>query len=261
MSWRIEYALLILISTVSVYFLAILLERRCSKITRSVLLIVGLLVNFGILFVFKYFNFFVDIFSLPFNYLALLLPVGISFYTFQASAYLIDVYRKDISCEKSFVNFALFVSFFPQLVAGPIERAADLLPQFKIKKRLKYDNFVKGFHLMLWGYFLKVVIADRAALYVDAIFSNLHLYSGSTLLIAIYFFAFQILCDFAGYSYIAVGAAKFLGFDLSYNFRRPYFSKSISEFWRRWHITLYNWFRDYIYIPLGGNRVGRCEMF
>jgi alginate O-acetyltransferase complex protein AlgI len=255
MSWKVEYALLIIASTISVYCLALLLNYTSKVLYRRLFLLLGILFNFGILFVFKYFDFFVDLFSMPFDAINLILPVGISFYTFQAASYLVDVFKKEIKPEKSFTIFALYVSFFPQLVAGPIERASHLIPQLKKKHPLKYENFMKGFRFMLWGFFLKVVIADRTGLLVDAVYGNLALHEGTAIWIATYFFAFQIYCDFAGYSFIAVGAARFLGIELMFNFRRPYFATSFSDFWRRWHISLYDWFRDYIYIPMGGSRV------
>jgi alginate O-acetyltransferase complex protein AlgI len=255
MSWKIEYAFLILLSTVSVYCLALALNSISVLLYRRLLLFFGVIFNFGILFTFKYFNFFVDLFSMPFDAINLILPVGISFYTFQAVSYLVDVYKKDIKPETSFVIFALYVSFFPQLVAGPIERASNLLPQFKEKHPLKYDNFRKGFRFMLWGFFLKVVVADRSGLLVDVVYGSLELHSGTAIWLATYFFAFQIYADFAGYSFIAIGVARFLGINLMFNFKRPYFAKSFSDFWRRWHISLYDWFRDYIYIPMGGSRV------
>ncbi|MFS4491334.1 MBOAT family O-acyltransferase [Maribacter sp. 2308TA10-17] len=186
-----------------------------------------------------------------------LLPVGISFYTFQAIGYTIDVYRGEIKHEKHFGVYALFVSFFPQLVAGPIERAKNLLPQFKTFKKFDYEKAVMGIKLMVWGFFMKLVVADRLAIYVNSVYGNVDHHSSITLLTATVFFAIQIYCDFAGYSNIAIGCAKIMGFDLMTNFRRPYFAQSCAEFWQRWHISLSTWFRDYIYIPLGGNRVSK----
>ena len=185
-----------------------------------------------------------------------LLPVGISFYIFQAVGYAVDVYRGTIKAEKNFVVYALFISFFPQLVAGPIERAKNMLPQFREKHKFSYENFDAGLRLMIWGFFMKLCLADRVSTYVDAVYNNYMEHSGVSLLLATFFFTFQIYCDFAGYSLIAIGSSKMMGFTLMENFHRPYFAKSIKEFWRRWHISLSTWFKDYLYIPLGGNRVG-----
>jgi D-alanyl-lipoteichoic acid acyltransferase DltB (MBOAT superfamily) len=185
----------------------------------------------------------------------ILLPVGISFYTFQILSYTIDVFRGKQNPEHHFGKFALFVAFFPKLVAGPIERSNRLFPQFNLVQRIDYDRIVSGLRLMTWGFFVKLVIADRLADTVNLVYNNPRDYQGIPLIIATFFFAIQIYCDFSGYSYIAIGAAKILGFDLMENFRRPYFAKSFSEFWSRWHISLSTWFRDYLYIPLGGNRV------
>ena len=220
--------------------------------------------NISILFFFKYFNFLSNnILSLTqqlglqlshpgFN---ILLPVGISFYIFQALGYTIDVYRGKTPAEHNFITYALFVSFFPQLVAGPIERSYHLLPQFKQEHRLQYDDIAAGARLMIWGYFLKLVLADRCALYVDAIFDNVQQHNGGSYLLATLMFTFQIYGDFAGYSLIATGVARMLGFRLMENFRRPYFATSMTDFWRRWHISLSSWFKEYLYIPLGGSRV------
>ena len=186
-----------------------------------------------------------------------LLPVGISFYTFQALGYAIDVYRGNISAERNPITYALFISFFPQLVAGPIERSSHLLPQFKKWHPFSYDDAMTGLKWMLWGYFLKLALADRCGIYVDAIYNNLAYHNGTSYLIASLLFPFQIYGDFAGYSLTAIGAARVMGFRLMENFRRPYFAATVSEFWRRWHISLSTWFKDYVYIPLGGNRVSR----
>jgi len=191
----------------------------------------------------------------------LLLPVGISFYTFQAVGYTMDVYRGKIKAEKNLGIYALFVSFFPQLVAGPIERTENLLPQFYRHHTFDYNKAVSGAKLMIWGYFMKVVVADRLALYVDSVYNNADLHNGTSLLLATVFFAFQIYCDFGGYSNIAIGCAKIMGFDLMTNFKRPYFSTTIQEFWQRWHISLSTWFRYYLYIPLGGNRVSKYRNY
>ena len=185
------------------------------------------------------------------------LPVGISFYTFQALSYTVDVYRKDIYAEKNILKYALFVSFFPQLVAGPIERSKNLLIQFNKEHHFDYNRVKNGLLLMLWGFFMKLVIADRVAMVVDQVYNNYTQYAGFEIAIATVFFAIQIYCDFGSYSNIAIGAAQVMGFTLMENFRQPYFSKSVAEFWRRWHISLSSWFRDYLYIPLGGNRKGK----
>ncbi|MFR1235637.1 MAG: MBOAT family O-acyltransferase [Barnesiella sp.] len=184
----------------------------------------------------------------------ILLPVGISFYTFQAIGYTIDVYRKTILPEKNFFTYALFVSFFPQLVAGPIERAKNLLPQFHSKHIFNQEKALEGLKLMIWGYFMKLCIAERLSPYVDAVYNNYHQHNGTSLLLATFFFTFQIFCDFGGYSLIAIGAAKCMNFELMQNFNRPYFAINIKQFWRKWHISLSTWFMDYVYIPLGGNR-------
>jgi len=227
-------------------------------------LALSLLVNLGLLFAFKYLGFFSESLEALLGLLgqstdvpsiALVLPVGISFYTFQTLSYSIDVYRGEKEPERHLGVFALYVSFFPQLVAGPIERSTRLLPQFFQERDFDYDRVVDGLKLMLWGFFKKVVIADRVGLYVDEVYNNPDGYEGLPIWVATYLFAVQIYCDFSGYSDIAIGAAKVLGFDLMENFRRPYFSKSVQEFWRRWHISLSTWFRDYVYVALGGNRV------
>jgi D-alanyl-lipoteichoic acid acyltransferase DltB (MBOAT superfamily) len=218
----------------------------------------------GILFFFKYFNFFGDTINSLFSYFNIfykvssyqyLLPVGISFYTFQTLSYTIDVYRGTLKPERHFGQYALYVSFFPQLVAGPIERATNLLPQFKIKHEIDYYRIRDGIALMLWGFFKKVVIADRLSEYVNLVYNNPAEHYGIPVILATIFFAFQIYCDFSGYSDIAIGTAKIMGFNLMTNFRRPYFALNIREFWQRWHISLSTWFKDYLYIPLGGNRV------
>lgn len=264
MNWKPVYAVLILFSTVTTWLCGILIEKEESKSIRKTVLIISLCINFGILFTFKYFNFinesifyFLEYLGLRWSIpnLDLLLPVGISFYTFQAVSYTIEIYQGTIKTERSLGIYALFVSFFPQLVAGPIERAQNLLPQFREKHTLNISNISSGFKQMLWGYFMKVVIADRVAIYVNSVYNNVDSHNGTTFIIATVFFAIQIYCDFAGYSNIAIGAARIMGFNLMENFNRPYFAKSISDFWSRWHISLSTWFRDYLYIPLGGNRV------
>ena len=227
--------------------------------------VANIVLNIGILGYFKYYNFFIDSFVSSFTFfggelsarsLNIILPVGISFYTFQALSYTIDVYREKIQPTKDIVSFFAFVSFFPQLVAGPIERATNLLPQFQTKRIFEYDKAVDGMRQILWGLFKKIVIADNCAVFVNDVFANYETLSGSTLLLGAVFFAFQIYGDFSGYSDIAIGTGRLFGINLMRNFNFPYFSRDIAEFWRRWHISLTTWFRDYIYIPLGGSRGG-----
>ena len=226
----------------------------------------NIILNLGILALFKYYDFFVSEFAELFNIstegllLKVILPVGISFYTFQALSYSIDVFRGKIEPTKDIVAFFAFISFFPQLVAGPIERATNLLPQFLKKREFNYDNAADGMRQILWGLFKKIVVADNCAVYVDQVFSTYTEQSGSTLLLAAIFFTFQIYGDFSGYSDIAIGTAKLFGVKLMRNFNVPYFSRDIAEFWRRWHISLTTWFRDYVYIPLGGSRVSKAKV-
>jgi D-alanyl-lipoteichoic acid acyltransferase DltB (MBOAT superfamily) len=274
MCWKPEYALLLVLSTVIDYCAGLQMGKATSRRKRRFYLGVSLSSNLGILFLFKYFNFLnasaravFDHFNIFYNVplCELLLPVGISFYTFQTLSYSIDVYRGAIAPEKHLGMFALYVTFFPQLVAGPIERSTSLLPQFYRQHDFDRQRVIDGLKLMLWGFFKKIVIADRLAVYVNQAYNHPAGASGIDLLVATYFFAFQIYCDFSGYSDIAIGAAKVMGFELMENFRRPYLSKSIAEFWQRWHISLSTWFKDYLYIPLGGNRVAKwrwgCNLF
>ena len=270
MCWKPEYIVLILISTVIDYIAGLQIGKATLPSRKKFYLVLSLFSNLGILFFFKYANFFsqslrdslqqFNIFydSPVFDFL---LPVGISFYTFQSLSYSIDVYRGSKTPETHLGKFALYVAFFPQLVAGPIERSERLLPQFSQKQSFDYDRFISGARLMLWGFFKKLVIADRLAIYVNAVYNEPAEFPALTLLMATYFFAFQIYCDFSGYSDIAIGASRIMGYDLMENFRQPYLAKSISEFWHRWHISLSSWFRDYLYIPLGGNRVGKMRWY
>ena len=230
---------------------------------RKLLISASIIINLGVLVYFKYFNFFIDSFVNVFTFLGkpikhnsldVILPVGISFYTFQTMSYTIDIYRNKLKPSKDIFSFFAFVSFFPQLVAGPIERASDLLPQFYKKRKFLYNNAVDGLRQVLWGLFKKVVIADNCAEYANEIFNNYLDYSGSTLTLGAIFFTFQIYGDFSGYSDIAIGVSRLFGFNLKKNFSTPYFSRDIAEFWRRWHISLSTWFRDYLYIPIGGSR-------
>ena len=270
MNWDPVYALLLLTSTVITYLAALGIGYFKEKRKKKICLVSSLVLNLAILFLFKYFNFLamnietaLQASGLAVNMpkFALLLPVGISFYTFQALGYSIDVYRGTVKIERDFPTYALFVSFFPQLVAGPIERSQNLLPQFKQQHRFDYDAVMSGVKLMVWGYFMKLVLADRCGIYVDTIFNNVDKHNGGSYLVATLLFPFQIYGDFAGYSLIAIGVARVLGFRLMENFHRPYFACTIGEFWHRWHISLSTWFKDYVYIPLGGNRVGKLRNY
>ena len=270
MAWEPAYIILILLSTIIDYVTSILIYSSQKRNVKIWFLLLSLSTNFTLLFAFKYYNFFVTTLNTIFpiigtNYQAALsnylLPVGISFYTFQSIGYTIDVFRGDHKPERNFGLFSLYVAFFPQLVAGPIERSINLLPQFYKKIVFDYDRVALGLKIICWGLFKKMVVADRLGYYVDRVYNQPKEYSGLSLFIATVFFSFQIYCDFSGYTDVAIGSAKVLGFDLMENFRRPYFSKSISEFWKRWHISLSSWFRDYLYIPLGGNRVSTSRLY
>lgn len=263
--WDWRFLSLILFSTLVDYAVGrgLLNENNISK--RKILLWISIIINLGFLGFFKYYNFFLDNFKSAFSFfgseininsLNIILPVGISFYTFQTMSYSIDVYRRKLEPTKDFIAFSAFVSFFPQLVAGPIERATHLLPQFYKKRTFDYSKAVDGLRQILWGLFKKIVIADNCAEYANLIFNNSDEYSGSTLVLGALFFTFQIYGDFSGYSDIALGTSRLFGFDLMQNFNFPYFSRDIAEFWRRWHISLSTWFRDYLYVPLGGSREG-----
>ncbi|TXK71924.1 MBOAT family protein [Mesonia sp. HuA40] len=261
--WDWRFLFLILFSTLVDFFVGLQLEKSEHPQRRKLFLYLSLGVNLGLLGFFKYYNFFIDNFNQAFSFfgsevsfrgLEIILPVGISFYTFQTLSYTIDIYRRKLPATRNFVAFAAFVSFFPQLVAGPIERATQLLPQFFKPRKFDYQLAVIGMRQILWGLFKKVVIADNCARYASEIFGNSGDYSGSTLLLGALFFTFQIYGDFSGYSDIAIGTSRLFGFDLMRNFAYPYFSRDIAEFWRRWHISLSTWFRDYLYIPLGGSR-------
>ena len=263
--WDWRFLSLIFFSTIVDYSVGVKLKTENNQSRRKVLLWTSILVNLGFLGFFKYYNFFLDNFIAAFtffgsevnaNSLNIILPVGISFYTFQTMSYTIDVYKKKLEPTSDFIAFSAFVSFFPQLVAGPIERATHLLPQFYTKRTFDYAKAVDGMRQILWGLFKKVVIADNCAEFANLIFNNSADYSGSTLVLGAIFFTFQIYGDFSGYSDIAIGTSRLFGFDLMQNFNFPYFSRDIAEFWRRWHISLSTWFRDYLYIPLGGSRGG-----
>jgi alginate O-acetyltransferase complex protein AlgI len=270
MCWKAEYAILLLVSTGVAYAAGRGIDQSDNPRTRKMLLWGCITILLGILFTFKYFNFataslhsLFAAWSIPLQipYSNLLLPIGISFYTFQKISYVVDVYHGKVKAEKHFGIFAVYSCFFPQLVAGPIERAQHLLRQFYEQHEFTYEKAVSGMWLILWGFFKKVVVADRVAILVKAVYADPHSYSGLPLLVATVFFAFQIYCDFSGYTDIAIGSARLIGFDLMANFRQPYFSKSIPEFWRRWHISLSTWFKDYVYIPLGGNRVVKWRWY
>lgn len=264
--WDWRFLSLIFFSTLVDYFVGVSLLNETKTSKRKILLWISIIINLGFLSFFKYYNFFLDNFISAFSFfgseispntLNIILPVGISFYTFQTLSYTIDVYKKKLEPTKDFIAFSAFVSFFPQLVAGPIERANNLLPQFYKKRNFNYLNAVDGLRQILWGLFKKVVIADNCAEVANKIFNNAGDYSGSTLILGAIFFSFQIYGDFSGYSDIAIGTSRLFGFKLKQNFAFPYFSRDISEFWRRWHISLSTWFRDYVYIPLGGSRGGK----
>ena len=273
MSWNPKYVVLIALSTVITYLIGLLIGKAKESKTKKWIVAGSFVSNLGILFFFKYFDFAlaninrvlsqfgIGVIEKPFD---VLLPVGISFYTFQALSYTMDVYRGEIAPEKNILKYALFVSFFPQLVAGPIERSKNLMKQVQQVHTFRlwnYENITSGAAIMLWGYFMKMVVADRIAIFVDQVFSCYMYYGATILILAAVLFAFQIYCDFGSYSLIAVGCARIMGFSLMENFNTPYFSLSIKEFWRRWHISLSSWFRDYLYIPLGGNRKGKLRKY
>lgn len=263
--WDWRFLSLILFSIIVDFTIGVKLKSEENLFKRKAILWISIIVNLGFLGFFKYYNFFLDNFVAAFSFfgteiktnsLNIILPVGISFYTFQTLSYTIDVYKRKLEPTTDFIAFSAFVSFFPQLVAGPIERATHLLPQFYVKRNFDYQKSVDGLRQILWGLFKKIVIADNCAEYANLIFNNSADYSGSTLVLGALFFTFQIYCDFSGYSDIAIGTSRLFGFDLMRNFNFPYFSRDMAEFWRRWHISLSTWFRDYLYIPLGGSQGG-----
>lgn len=273
MCWNAKYATILLFSTLSTWAAGWLVAACKKKVWKKVSLAGCVVINVGILFVFKYLGFFHEICNKVLGKLDMelwdrsfdiLLPVGISFYTFQALGYIIDVYREKITPEKNPLRYALFVSFFPQLVAGPIERSENLLGQMRNIEKIKvwdYENVTKGLTLMMWGLFVKMVIADRVAILVNTVFEGMYMYGTVVLAAGAIGFALQIYCDFMGYSIIAMGAARVLGFTLMDNFDTPYFATSVGDFWKRWHISLSTWFRDYVYIPLGGNRCSKFRKY
>ena len=281
MCWNPAYALLMLPSTAVTYLSGLLIARcRVPEETHGagsalwhhprIWAALSLIINLGILFCFKYYRFAAENLTALLSNMGIswqppeldvLLPVGISFYTFQALSYTMDVYRGQVEVERNFFRYALFVSFFPQLVAGPIERSRDLLGQLRQPRPFDPDAFKNGALMMLWGYFQKMVVADRAALLVNQVYGNSQAYAGYSIAVATVAFALQIYCDFGGYSSIALGAAQMLGINLTQNFRQPYLATSVSDFWRRWHISLSTWFRDYLYIPLGGSHCGKWRRY
>jgi D-alanyl-lipoteichoic acid acyltransferase DltB (MBOAT superfamily) len=262
--------LFILFFTIIIDYLSGIYIEKIKQRHKKKLLLISIIANLLILFFFKYFNFFIDNINTIYEYLGivanlkplnLILPIGLSFHTFQAMSYTIEVYRGNQKAEKHFGIYALYVMFYPQLVAGPIERPQNILPQLHKRISFSYSNLTSGLEQMLWGFFKKIVIADRLAIVVNEIYNNPNEYEGLTLVMGAIFFAFQIYCDFSGYSDIAIGCAKVMGIDLMKNFNTPYFSKSITEFWKRWHISLSTWFRDYVYIPMGGNRTIKWKWY
>lgn len=266
--WDWRFLFLLVFSTLLDYYTGLKMSDAKNQNRKKFWFWLSIIINVGFLAIFKYYNFFITSFSeaianfgiqINISTLQVILPVGISFYTFHGLSYVIDIYKDRIKAEKNFIDYALFVSFFPLLVAGPIERATHLLPQIKKARSFDYSNAVDGLKQILWGLFKKVVIADNCARYANIIFNDSGDYSGSTLFLGALFFTFQIYCDFSGYSDIALGTARLFGIELLRNFAFPYFSRDIAEFWRRWHISLSTWFRDYLYIPLGGSRGGMWQ--
>lgn len=268
MSWDPKYIIVILLTTVVSYFSALFIEKTENKKRKKGILVIGVLITLVFLLVFKYTDFaltsvfkVLQLFAIPVQKttLNLVMPIGISFYTFQMVGYIADVYTGKIKAEHHFGHYALFVSFFPNILSGPIERAANMLPQFKEEKKFIYDDAVYGLRLILLGFLKKMIFADSMSKYVDAVFNHTEGTSGLAFIIAIILFTFQIYCDFSGYSDIAIGVARLLGIRLMDNFKQPYYASSVKEFWQRWHISLSTWFRDYVYIPLGGNRVSKSR--
>ncbi len=266
--WDYRFLALIAVSTSVDYFIGRFLQKTENETHRKLLLSLSLIFNLALLGFFKYYNFFIESWidswanlgvEMHLSSLNIILPVGISFYTFQTLSYTIDVYRRKIEPTSNIINFSVFVAFFPQLVAGPIERAKHLLPQFSQKRVFEEERAISGIHLILWGLFKKIVIADSCAIYVNSIFKDYENMNSASLLLGAFYFAFQIYGDFSGYSDIAIGTGRLFGFDLMRNFNYPYFSRNIAEFWRRWHISLSTWFRDYLYIPLGGSRGSKWQ--
>jgi alginate O-acetyltransferase complex protein AlgI len=268
--WDWRFLSLIAFSTIADYFLGLAIHKQQHQKKRKMFLMMSMFVNLGLLGFFKYFNFFIDSwvsawnalgYNMQYSTLNIILPVGISFYTFQTMSYSIDIYRKELKPTRNFIAFATFVSLFPQLVAGPIERASNLIPQILAKRVWNHTRFKDGVLQIAVGFFRKVVVADSIGVIIDGIYNNPEIHNASSIVMAIFLYSFQIYFDFSGYSDIAIGSAKLLGFDFKRNFNLPYFSSSITEFWRRWHISLSSWLRDYLYIPLGGNRKGVVKQY
>lgn len=270
-NWNIYYAIPLTVTILSTYICGIKIEESNTAKSKKRWLFTGFFINLSILFFFKYYNFFTGLGnslfisfgsdSNAFRILDLILPVGISFYTFQSLGYIADVYGKKINAERNLSLYGLFVLFFPYIASGPIGRAPSLMPQFKAENKFRYENIKEGAMIFAWGLFKKIVIADRLAILVNTVFNDVYSYKGLPLLISSIGFLVQLYCDFSAYSDMAVGSAKILGFDLIINFKAPFLSKSIGEFWRRWHISLSSWFRDYLYIPLGGSRKGKLKKY
>lgn len=270
MQWNPAYTLILFGVTLCTYFTAIIIEDKKAYGKRKYIITAGALLTFLPLFIFKYYNFILSIFNDLFALVGIsiglpglnwAIPIGLSFFTFQAVGYLWDVYYKKIEAERNILDYMLFVAFFPQIMSGPISKASSLLPQIKAERVFDYNSTVQGLKWLLWGFFLKCVMADRLGIYVDTIYSNFEHYNGVTCLFSSILYSFQIYGDFAGYSLMAIGVGRLLGFDLINNFNRPYFSASITEFWRRWHISLSTWLKDYIYIPLGGSRCSKLRSY
>ncbi|MEG0878895.1 MAG: MBOAT family O-acyltransferase, partial [Oscillospiraceae bacterium] len=266
MCWNVKYSLLMLLSILITYFTGILLDKYSqNQKAKRLLLTFGTLANLFILVYFKYFNFLIDsvnkVFGAEFHFIDVLLPVGISFYTFQAIGYTFDVYFKKINAEKNFINYTLFVSFFPQLVAGPIERSVNMLEQFRTKPRFDISNIKNGGTLILYGLFEKIVVSDRLAIFTEGVFDNYEKMSPLLLILGAVFFSVQIYADFSSYTHIARGSAQLMGYHLMKNFDSPYLAVNIRDFWKRWHISLTSWFTDYLYIPMGGSRVSPLRTY
>ena len=267
MCWKPVFALLLVSVTLIAYTGGLCITRISSEKKKKWILKITIIANVSILFFYKYFNFVAKTITETLNtsgtnitvsHLDILMPIGISFFVFKAISYLVDIYRGKLQVEENLVDYSLYIAFFPQLLAGPIDRATNLLPQLKHKILFDGFNVSSGLKMMLWGYFMKVAVADRIATYVDAVYNNIYHHNGTTLLTTAVMYSFQIFCDFAGYSLISIGAAKTMGYNVPANFTRPYFAVSITDFWKRWHISLTSWLREYVYIPLGGNR---CSKF
>lgn len=269
LNWQPIYAILLLLTTTTTYLCSILLNKKDKSVKyRKITCTIGCIIPIAILGLFKYYNFITSAITgllsqvglyLSMPRLEFLMPIGISFYTFTAVGYLIDLYRRKYEPERNFFVLSLFIGFFAQIASGPIPRGGNLIPQLRTPDNLSYNNIIGGLRTMLWGFFMKLCVANRVAIYVDAIYGNMSHHNGTTLILASILYTIQIYCDFAGYSLIAIGAARMLGLELMENFRRPYFATSIKDFWSRWHISLSTWFRDYVYIPLGGNRVSKSR--